>query len=474
MTKPNVLVVMTDQQAPQFTGVYGHPIAQTPHLDRLAREGVVFDNAYTNCPICVPSRMSFLTGRRVQNIGIWDNGVPLREDATTWPHRLRSVGYNVALAGKAHFRGHDHLHGFEEQLAYDINAANRPKPPNWSASPKPRERTQTGMPRGAGHTAEHDADNAVEAAALNYINDPARQEKPWALLVGFVCPHNPYIAPKEYLDRYPVGSIDLPDVPAGHGKALHPHCRRIQEARGIPEDGFDPQVVKEIRASYYALVTFIDDKLGRMLKALEETGQIDNTVVVFTSDHGDMMGEHAMFLKSCYYEHSSRVPMVMRFPEKFPAGKRIRQNVSLVDLTRALVDLAGAPDGGEDGTPPLDGDSLAPLAEGKAPNWKDEAFGEYCANFTLAPTAMLKKGRYKLNWYHREEPELYDLEEDPGERRNLAKDPRRKDELDALEKSLMARWDPNELETAILASQEERRFLEPYLFPYLEETPPRQ
>lgn len=468
MDRPNFLIIMTDQQAPQFTGAYGHPIAQTPHLDRLAAEGALFENAYTNCPICVPARMSFMTGRHVQEIGIWDNGVPLREDATTWAHRLRSVGYHAALAGKVHFRGHDHLHGFEAQLAYDINAVNRPQPPNWEEPPRKRTKTSSGIPCGEGHTAEIDADNAVEKASLDYIRDPARREKPWALLAGFVCPHNPYLAPREYLDRYPAASMDLPEIPEGHGASLHPHCRRIQESRGIPEEGFDGQVVRELRASYYALETFIDDKLGRMRAALEETGQLENTVIVFTADHGDMMGEHTMFMKSCYYEHSARIPMVVRFPAKFPAGRRVRENVSLVDLTRTIVALADAPEGGEQGTPELSGHDFTALARGQDPDWKNEVFAEYYANSTIAPTAMLKRGAWKLNWYHREPPELYHIEKDPGELRNLTDDPDCRETLQSMKDALMARWNPEKLDSDIRASQAERRFLKPWLFSYLE------
>ena len=204
--RPNILVIMADQHSAQVCGPYGHPIVQTPALNYLAETGVTFDNAYTNSPICVPSRMSFMTGRYINNIGVWDNGVPLREDAITWAHLLRCVGYRVALSGKMHFRGHDQWHGFEEQLAFDINARNHPSPVNW-AKPlleKPAVRT---IRCGAGHIPEHDADDRATDAAEAYIRSTAKSDTPWALTVGLVAPHPPFIVPASFHKLYDLRAL---------------------------------------------------------------------------------------------------------------------------------------------------------------------------------------------------------------------------------------------------------------------------
>ena len=227
--RPNILVIMADQHAPQFSGPYGHPVVKTPIMDRLATEGVTFENAYTSCPICVPARMSFMTGRYVGNIGIWDNGVPLREDAVTWAHRLRNVGYQAFLSGKMHFRGHDHLHGFEAQLAVDINAFNKPEPPDWSQPLPAARKVRRDMPRGPGSNVQIDADNRAAQAALDFIYDQRCRERPWALCVGFVAPHVPFVSPPGFYDIYNGVDIDVPIIPEGHLEVQHPFHRRAAD-----------------------------------------------------------------------------------------------------------------------------------------------------------------------------------------------------------------------------------------------------
>jgi choline-sulfatase len=464
--QPNILIIMTDQQAPQFSGPYGHPTVKTPTLDRLASEGVVFENAYTNCPICVPARMSYMTGRYVQNIGIWDNGVPLPEDTITWAHRLRAAGYSVSISGKIHFRGNDHLHGFEEQIGFDLNATAKPTPPDWS-KPTPSKPQASDMRCGPGNTPEIETDTRVTAAALEYIRDAARKTAPWALHVGYVCPHSPFIAPERYFEMYNPDriDIDLPEMPPGHLENQHPAVKRNRAARGQPDATLPDAVVRRVRASYYGLITFVDDMVGQLIEALESTGQRDDTLIIFTADHGEMMGEHGMWMKSNFYEHSSRIPMILSAPNQPFAGKRISDPVSLVDLVSTIVSVAGAATP-EEPLAPLDGTSLLPLihGEGKGP---DDVFSEYYANFSAAPMAMLRRGKYKFNYYLHEDAELYDLEDDPGEFRNLASDSDHRNIREDLENRLLERWDPHDIEERILASQADRRFLKPYLYRYL-------
>lgn len=204
--RPNILIVMADQHSGQVCGPSGHPVVQTPALDHLAKEGVTFEHAYTNCPMCVPARMSFMTCKYIHNIGVWDNGVALREDAITWAHRLRQVGYRVALSGKMHFRGHDQWHGFEEQLAFDINARNHPIPVNW-AKPLPEKPAVRTIRCGAGHIREHDADDQTTSAAEDYIRSMSESDTPWALTVGLVAPHPPFIVPASFHKLYDLRAL---------------------------------------------------------------------------------------------------------------------------------------------------------------------------------------------------------------------------------------------------------------------------
>ena len=448
--RPNLLIIMSDEHAPQFSGAYGHPLVQTPHLDRLAAEGVLFEQAYCNSPICVPSRMSFMTGRYVHHIGAWDNAAPLASDVPTWAHLLRAAGYDAVLAGKQHFIGPDQRHGFRAQLARDLHAERRHPIFDWADGTPPAAVPWPGLAQaGPGTTEEIEVDDGVEAAALAYLRDLARREQPWALNVSFIAPHFPLVVPERFWGLYPPESVDLPVIPPGHLDGQHPVYRRMRGMFGLI--AFPEELVRRGRAAYYGLITYLDEKIGRLLAALEETGQRANTLVVYCSDHGEMAGEHGMWRKSNFYEHSARVPLVMSWPGQLPAGRRVGATVSLVDLVAALVEVAGAPRVG-----PLDGDSLLPLARGDGAGWKDEAFAELLAHGVVRPMAMLRRGRYKLNYSLDDPPELYDLEADPGELRDLAAVPDYREVVEELRARLLAGWDPIDLERRVRQSQRER------------------
>ena len=458
--RPNILLIMSDEHAPMYSGIYGHPLVQTPNMDRLAAAGVTFQNAYCNSPLCGPSRMSFMTGQYIHRIGAWDNATPLASDRVTWAHRLRSVGYDVVLSGKQHFCGLDPLHGFRAQLARDLHAELWTREgiprgcPDWSGGGTEAERPWGGLERaGPGTTLEIEMDDQVEAATLAYLRDPDRKAQPWCINAGFIAPHFPLVVPERFWDLYPLEEIDMPDIPPGHLENQHPVYKRMRRMFGLVD--FPEALVRRGRAGYYGLVTYLDEKIGRLIDALEETGQLDNTVVVHTSDHGEMNGEHGMWRKSNFYEASSRIPLQIAWPGHLPEGRRIDGVVSLVDLVATLVDLAGAP-----GIEALDGDSLAPLMQGDAEGWKDEAFSEYLAHGVAGPMAMLRRGDFKLNTSLGDSPELYNLAEDPGEFNDLAGDSGHREILEDLQRRLLERWDPVALDRQVRQSQQERRLIE--------------
>ncbi|MFQ6040245.1 MAG: sulfatase-like hydrolase/transferase, partial [Candidatus Poribacteria bacterium] len=412
--RPNILLIMSDEHAPMFSGPYGHNLVQTPNMDRLADNGVTFANAYCNSPLCVPSRMSFMTGRYIHHIGAWDNATPLGSDVLTWAHLLRSAGYDVVLCGKQHFCGQDQLHGFRAQLARDLHAELLHGLTDWSKGTPPAAHPWPGLQQsGPGVTKEIEVDDLVEEKALEYVRDSARKGQPWALNVSFIAPHFPLVVHHRFFDLYPLGEIDLPEVPPGHLENQHPVYKRMRRMFGMVD--FPEALVRRGRAGYYGLITYLDEKIGKLLDALNETGQQDNTMVIYTSDHGEMNGEHGMWRKSNFYEPSARVPLQITWPGHVTAGRRICEIVSLVDLTATLLDVAGAPP-----VVPLDGESLLPLMRGSAGNWKDEAFSEYLAHGVERPMAMLRRGQYKFNYSLGDPPELYDLSEDPKEFNDLA------------------------------------------------------
>ena len=458
--RPNILLIMTDEHAPMYSSTYGHPLVQTPFMDGLAEEGVTFDAAYCNSPLCLPSRMAFMTGRYIHKIRAYDNASPLPSDTVTWAHMLRAAGYEVVLSGKQHFCGPDQLHGFRAQLARDLHAELWMKngvlkgTADWSkGTPAATEPWGGVAEAGPGTTTEIEVDDLVEERALGYLRDPARKENPWALNVSFIAPHFPLVVPERYFNMYPLDEIDMPEIPEGHLANQHPVHRRMQANFGAVD--FPEEEVRRARAGYYGLITYFDEKIGRLLQALEETGQRDNTVIVHFSDHGEMNGEHGMWRKSSMYEASARVPLQICWPGQIAGGRRVGEVVSLVDLVATVVEIAGA-----ESVAPLDGDSLLGLMRGEDADWKDEAFSEYLAHGVQRPVGMLRKGRYKLNYNLGDAPELYDIEADPNEFEDLAGSEEYAATLAAMQERLLAEWDPVTIEREVSRSQQERLLIE--------------
>ena len=471
--RPNFLIIMSDEHGPMFSGTYGHPLVKTPSMDRLARRGATFDAAYCNAPLCVPSRLSFMTGQHVYHCKGWDNATPLPSDAMTWPYVLRSIGYDAVLAGKMHLIGPDKLHGFSEHLAYDPHGG-APEDAETAArlglSPGGRHPIlpwREGIPTakepwprvfearaGTGHMI--DADDAIEAAALEYLRDPNRKSQPFALCVGFIAPHFPFVVPEPYFSMYYPDNTDLPNLPPGHLENLPPAAQRLRQAFGFIDYAEDQ--VRRARAGYYGLITYLDDKIGRLLDSLEKQGLADNTIVIHTSDHGEMLGEHGLWRKMNFYEQAARVPLQIVWPGGVPTGQRIPRVVSLVDVTATILDMAGFPLHEREHWD-MDGDTLLPLMRGESMEWKDEAFVEHHAHGTDRPRAMIRQGGWKLCYSHGDPPEfeLYDLDADPGELANLAGSPAHRDIQDQLLSRIMELWrSPDQITHEIISGQEGR------------------
>lgn len=454
MSTPNFLIIMSDEHAPMYSSAYGHPIVQTPNMQRLADMGATFDSAYCNSPICMASRMSFMTGRYCHNIKAWDNVTPLRSDEITWAHRFRALGYDVALSGKQHFGGADQLHGFQQQLARDLHSELYHPIHSWDDGIiEPEQPWQSVYEAGPGITEEIEVDDLVQEQSLEYLRHPSRKDKPWVLNASFIAPHFPLIAPQRFWDMYPLDDIDLPEIPEGHLDNLHPVYKRMSRMFGFPQ--FPDDIVRQARAGYYALISYLDEKIGQLIDVLEETGQLDNTVIIHTSDHGDMNGEHGMWRKSNFYEASSRVPLQISWQGHIEGGTRVPQVVSLVDVVATMCDIAD-----DDTSFPLDGNSLLDLMTVGDENWKDEAFSEYLAHGVINPMAMLRQGRYKLNYSWNDPIELYDIEEDPSEFNNLADSPAHQDIIKSMTERLLSDWNPAILDEQVRTNQRKHRFIE--------------
>lgn len=459
-----MLVIMSDEHGPMFSSTYGHPIIRSPHMDALAAQGVTFDTAYCNSPLCVPSRASFMAGKHVHRIGAWDNGAPFPSDTVTWAHLLRTVGYHVVLDGKMHLIGPDTLHGFDAQLTRDAHRTERSNisggewhEPHRRGGEQMRRRIEEAGPGRARHL---DFDDAVEAAALEWLRQPDRADGPWCLVTGFLAPHFPLIVPEPYFSMYYPNNLDMPLIPRGHVERQHPAHERVRQTFNLYD--YSEEQVRVARAAYYGLVTYLDDKIGRLIEALRETGRLEDTVVVYTTDHGEFAGDHGLWWKNSFYEQASRVPLIISQPGQLPTGKRFGGAVSLVDLVRTMLDFAGSGDPGD-----LDGDSLLPVMQAlgtageadAAARWKDEAICEYYGHATNRPHRMIRAGRWKYNYYHREPPELHDLVEDPQEFHNRAGDPACAAVESALRRRVLAGWDPDEIEQTVRRSQRARQII---------------
>ena len=471
--RPNFLIIMSDEHGPMWSSAYEHPFVRTPNMERLADMGATFDAAYCNAPLCVPSRLSFMTGRYVSNCEGWDNAKPLPSDVLTFPYALRAVGYDTALAGKMHLVGHDDLHGFGARLSYDAHGgghradATAENPALSTGGMHPIHLWDDGAPTAAepwqsvkearaGTGPMIDADDDAEAAALAYLRDPARRDSAWALCVGFVAPHFPFIVPERWFSMYWPKFADLPDNPPGHLDNLPPAARRLRQWFGF--DGYSDDEIRRARAAYYGLITYLDDKIGSLLDALDETGMEENTVVIHTSDHGESLGEHGLWRKMNFYEQSARVPLQIAWPRAIGGSQRFSGAASLVDATATILDAAGV----DERTVSLmnpDGASLLPQMRGEDVPQRDFAFSEHLAHGTDKPMAMLREGRWKLTYGHGDPPEteLYNLESDPGEFRNLANDGVHTAVQRRLAAKVMDIWgDADALDRRIRASQRSR------------------
>ena len=460
MRKPNILVVMADQLAPHFTGAYGHPLVRTPAMDALAERGVRFDAAYCSSPLCAPSRFSMMSGRLASEIGAFDNGTEFVASIPTLAHYLRLAGYRTTLSGKMHFVGPDQLHGFEERLTTDVYPAGFAWTADWDAAAD-RGKWFNNMDTitGAGPVLANyqiDYDDEVGFTAQRRLYDLARphaDDRPFFLVASFIHPHDPYEARPEWWNLYDPDDIDPPD-PIGDD-AVDPHTLRIRHGIQADTVGFTEDQCRNARHGYYAATSYFDAWLGRLIDALAETGRLADTVVIVTSDHGDMLGDRGVFFKMSFFERSARVPLIMAGPG-IPPGTTAPNACSLLDLLPTLLDIAA--DGGawpELGTP-VSGRSLWELACGGTDD-VDETVGEYMAVMTSHPMFMIRRGSHKYVHCDSDPALLYDLEADPLERTNLAGHPDHAELAAAFAREIRARWDSAAIRERVLASQRSRR-----------------
>lgn len=404
VNRPNLLYIHSDQHSPHVTGCYGDELVDTPNLDRLAASGVVFDNAYCCSPICVPSRMSMLSGRHPFQNEVWTNEHGLDSRIPTIAHAMGAAGYQPELVGRMHSVGPDQLHGYASRFVGD-HGANHPGNPgpdrgilSVTAGPHHLSLERSGPGQSAYQVHDEDV-TAVTVGRLNRLGVQKRAgvlKDPFSISVGLMLPHPPYVARQEDYDRY-AGSMTPPRKSAPPLEEQHPFLRWWRQSTGI--EVMDEVEVRRARAAYAGLVYRTDAMIGQILDALRENGLDENTLIIYTSDHGDMQGEHGLFWKHVFYEESVRVPQV--------DGRR------------------------------------------EVPNWENAAFSEYCTDKFGPPEGafqrMIRRDEWKYIYYHGYPSQLFNLREDPGELIDRSDDPGCRSVERELRDEVLRDWDPEEV-----------------------------
>lgn len=460
--RPNILMIIVDQLTALATTMGGNTVVKTPNIDRLASRGAVLRNAYCAYPLCGPSRYSLMTGTLPSRIGAYDNAAELPAATPTFAHYARAKGYRTVAIGKMHFVGPDQLHGFEDRLTTDVY----PSDFGWTPTDYlPGQ--QDVLPSGTSsvesladsgpmvRTMQLDYDEEVSHRTVQQLFDVARWEgEPFLMVSTFTQPHDPYITSVEHWNRYSDADIDSPRVAPIGLEARDTQSRSLYYHYSQHKIEITDAVYRRARRAYYGMVSYIDDQVGKILKALEDCGLADDTIVVFTSDHGDMIGERGMWFKKTLFEPAVRIPLVVSGPGIL-GGQAIDTPVSLVDLFPTILDWVG---GGEPQGHIIDGHSLLPLLRGKATG-EQLIFAEHLSGCTVSPRVMVRKGRYKYVFSHDYAPQLYDLESDPDELMNLAGSSGLREQEDELQVIVARRWDLRGLLDAMQREHIKRTFL---------------
>lgn len=442
-SRPNVLIVCTDQQNWSMNSVNGHPLVRTPNLARLAARGVNFRRAYCNSPVCVSARTALMTGRYPHEVGAYDNASPFAGGAPTFANLAHTAGYRCVASGKLDLWG-GRDYGFEE---IDAEHGHDTSPCVMAFFRDPMcRRCGTGAPQPPPVREGPNSDQRYLRRTLEFIRQ--NRARPWLAWTGWNAPHNPYRCRRDLFESYPLDRIDLPSFPPDWRETEHPVMKLVRHHFCLPEP-VDDGTLRIRRAAYYGMITEIDEMLGELLAALDETGQTDRTVVIFTSDHGDMIGEHGYFTKYSMYDASARVPLVMAGPG-LPAAATVPAAVSHVDLCATIADLCGAAGGGE-----MRGRSLLPLACGRA-DASRPVYMELNAEAVSTGVFSIVDGDWKYNYYAGHRAQLFNLREDPGEWRDRAADPACADVRCRLDRQLREIVDPDEISARAFADQERR------------------
>ncbi len=448
----NVLVVMSDQHNPTVLGCAGHPLARTPNLDALATAGTRFTAAYTNSPICVPARAAWATGRYVHETRCWDNAIAYEGEPPGWGHALQAAGVRVDSIGKLHYRDAHAPTGFDHQLNPMHLAGGIGQVWGSVRDPLPRRENAHLLVSwsGPGESDYTRYDRRSTELACEWLTERGREpRRPWVLYVGLVAPHHPWIAPEAFFALYDPAALRRAPMHPLDGYQRHPWVEAYaQMLVGLDGSNTDEER-QRCTAAYFGLVSYMDDNVGRIVGALDDAGLRDDTLVVYTTDHGDMVGKRGLWGKSVLYQESAGIPLIVAGPG-VPADHTSGTPTTLVDGYPTILQAVGVqplPD-----ERPRPGRSWVDTAT--APDDAERvAFAEYHAMGASSAAFLVRRGRFKLHHYVGFDPELFDVEADPEEARNLATDPSHASVLAELQALLLTIVDPEEVDRQAKSDQ---------------------
>jgi choline-sulfatase len=450
----NLLVIMSDEHSPKMLGCYGHALVETPHLDRLAAQGTRFASAYTTSPVCIPARAAFACGRYIHQIGFWDNADPYDGSVPSWHHRLRDSGHPVVSIGKLHFRSTEDDNGFTEEIVPMHVIEGKGDLMGLVRSELPVRKGAYKMARFAapGESSYTFYDREIAARAQVWLRQKASKpsDRPWVLFVSFVCPHFPLTAPPELYYRYHDNpGLPRPKLYERHERPEHPYLVEYRRSFNY-DDYFDDDTVRRATAGYYGLCSFLDENIGKLLRALEDAGLAGETRVLYTSDHGDNLGARGCWGKSTLYEEAAGVPLIIAGPD-IPRGVVVDVPTSHVDCYPFIMQAVGRD------TPDMvdahPGVSLFDLARGANP--ERTVLSEYHGMGSTTGAFMIRHHRYKYIYYVGYPPQLFDLAADPEELNDLAGDQRYAKTLAECDRQLRGVCDPDDVDARAKRRQAE-------------------
>tara|TARA_R110002049_G_scaffold10127_6_gene50577 strand:- start:47262 stop:48770 length:1509 start_codon:yes stop_codon:yes gene_type:complete len=455
MTQPNILILMVDQLNGTLFPDGPADFLYAPNLKKLAARSTRFRNCYTASPLCAPGRAAFMSGQLPSATGVYDNAAEFCSSIPTYAHHLRRAGYHTCLSGKMHFVGPDQLHGFEERLTTDIYPADFGWTPDYR---KPGERIDwwyhnMGSVTGASvaeisNQMEYDDEVAFNATRKIYDLSRGLDKRPWCLTVSFTHPHDPYVARQKYWDLYEDCDQMRPTVPAIPYDEQDPHSKRIFDANDWRSFDITDDDITRSRRAYFANISYLDDKVGEILQTLEDTRQ--EAIILFVSDHGDMLGERGLWFKMSFFEGAARVPMMICAPQMAPGLQKTP--VSNIDVCPTLCDLAGV--SMDEVMEWTTGQSLVPMGQGVART--EPVAMEYAAEASYSPMVSLRAGAWKYTRCALDPEQLFNLDDDPHELSNLANDPAHADTLKDFRTQADARWDLPAYDADVRKSQARR------------------